>query len=59
MKSIDSPVEVIKAVEIFHLSDERLKPGTEVFSSIRRVNKNQEAYMRSAYEEGLNARIIE
>ena len=54
LQDIDVSVERIKTVEIYHMFDVRLKSGMEVFSSMRRVHKKHDEYIRQAYEEGMD-----
>jgi len=54
---IDSPVELVKTIEIYHLFDAKLQSGTELFSSMRRVQGSRSTYIKNAYEKGMNYKI--
>lgn len=55
-EDIDSPIELVKTIEIYHLFDERIKSGSEVFSSMRRIHGSRSEYIKIAYEKGMNYR---
>lgn len=51
-----SKIEFVKTVEIFHIFDERLEDGTELFSSLRHTTSDQKTYINDVYMSGLNWR---
>lgn len=59
MNEIGVKLELVKTIEIFHIFEDRIKNGSEVFSSMRETEKSRAAYIKSTYTDGLRAKFID